>query len=65
VDRGDAGGDEHDAGEKLGAIVVYERALVPRNADAAVEAGRDFARCYGDDAPHSLVRLLTGQAQPP
>lgn len=44
------------------ALTDYERALFPRSADAATEAARDFALCFGDDAPRSLIDLLTGHA---
>lgn len=42
------------------AVTAYEQALFPRSAAAATEAARDFALCFGDDAPHSLIDLLTG-----
>jgi 2-polyprenyl-6-methoxyphenol hydroxylase-like FAD-dependent oxidoreductase len=44
------------------ALAAYEQALFPRSAEAATEAARDFALCFGDDAPHSLIDLLTGHA---
>jgi 2-polyprenyl-6-methoxyphenol hydroxylase-like FAD-dependent oxidoreductase len=46
------------------ALADYERALFPRAGKAATEAARDFELCFGDDAPHSLIGLLTGQQQP-
>ncbi|HVV09437.1 NAD(P)/FAD-dependent oxidoreductase [Amycolatopsis sp.] len=45
------------------ALAEYEQALFPRSTDAAAEAARDFELCFGENAPHSLIRLLTGQEQ--
>jgi 2-polyprenyl-6-methoxyphenol hydroxylase-like FAD-dependent oxidoreductase len=45
------------------ALTAYEQALFGRSADAAAEAARDFEVCFGDDTPHSLIDLLTGQQQ--
>jgi 2-polyprenyl-6-methoxyphenol hydroxylase-like FAD-dependent oxidoreductase len=42
------------------ALAEYERELFVRSAEAAVEAARDFDMCFGADAPHSLITLLTG-----
>jgi hypothetical protein len=47
------------------ALTEYEQALFPRSADAAIEATRDFDLCFGDDAPRSLINLLTGHDQTP
>ena len=44
------------------ALTDYEQALFPRSAEAAAEAARDFELCFGDDAPRSLIDLLTGHA---
>lgn len=46
------------------ALTEYEQALFPRSA-AAVEATRDFDLCFGDDAPRSLINLLTGARSGP
>jgi 2-polyprenyl-6-methoxyphenol hydroxylase-like FAD-dependent oxidoreductase len=46
------------------ALAEYERALFPRGLEAAVEAARDFELCFGDNAPHGLLDLLTGDQQP-
>ncbi|ODU03809.1 MAG: FAD-dependent oxidoreductase [Pseudonocardia sp. SCN 72-86] len=46
------------------ALAAYEKVLFPRIAAEAVEARRDFDLCFGENAPESLVRLLTGQEQP-
>jgi hypothetical protein len=51
-------------GDVEAALAAYEQALFPRSADAAEEAARDFDLCFGDDAPDSLVALLTGQVPP-
>jgi 2-polyprenyl-6-methoxyphenol hydroxylase-like FAD-dependent oxidoreductase len=45
------------------ALTAYEQALFVRSAEAATEAARDFEVCFGDDTPHSLIDLLTGQQQ--
>ncbi|WP_028936199.1 FAD-dependent oxidoreductase [Pseudonocardia spinosispora] len=50
-------------GDVEAALADYERALLPRSADAAAEAARDFDLCFGDSAPHSLIALLTGHDQ--
>jgi 2-polyprenyl-6-methoxyphenol hydroxylase-like FAD-dependent oxidoreductase len=47
------------------ALGGYEQALFARSTDAATEAARDFGLCFGDDTPHSLLALLTGQAPAP
>jgi 2-polyprenyl-6-methoxyphenol hydroxylase-like FAD-dependent oxidoreductase len=49
-------------GDVEAALTEYEQALFPRSAEAATEAARDFELCFGDETPHSLVRLLTGAA---
>ncbi|TDD62452.1 FAD-dependent oxidoreductase [Actinomadura rubrisoli] len=46
------------------ALTEYEQALFPRSTEAATEAARDFDLCFGDNTPHSLIALLTGNAQP-
>ena len=45
------------------ALTEYEQAMFARSADAATEAARDFELCFGDNAPHSLIDLLTGHQQ--
>jgi 2-polyprenyl-6-methoxyphenol hydroxylase-like FAD-dependent oxidoreductase len=47
------------------ALGDYEQALFARSTEEAAEAARDFALCFGEDTPHSLVALLTGQAPAP
>lgn len=37
------------------ALFAYERALFPRSASEAVEAGRILGICYGDNSPQSLL----------
>jgi 2-polyprenyl-6-methoxyphenol hydroxylase-like FAD-dependent oxidoreductase len=49
-------------GDVEAALGDYEQALFPRSADEAAEAARDFELCFGEKTPHSLLRLLTGQA---
>jgi 2-polyprenyl-6-methoxyphenol hydroxylase-like FAD-dependent oxidoreductase len=48
-------------GDIEAALAAYEAALFPRSAEAAAEALRDFELCFGDNAPYSLIALLTGQ----
>ena len=40
------------------ALAAYEAALFPRSAAAATGAADVFARCFGPDAPHSLVSMF-------
>jgi 2-polyprenyl-6-methoxyphenol hydroxylase-like FAD-dependent oxidoreductase len=42
------------------ALTEYEDALSPRSAEEAAGAHHVFDLCFGADAPHGLVRLLTG-----
>ena len=44
------------------ALTAYEQALFPRAAADATEAARDFDLCFGENAPRSLIDLLTGVA---
>ena len=44
------------------ALTAYEQDLFPRAAADATEAARDFELCFGQDAPWSLIDLLTGVA---
>jgi 2-polyprenyl-6-methoxyphenol hydroxylase-like FAD-dependent oxidoreductase len=45
----------------VAALAEYEQAMFPR---AAAEAGDDdiYKVMFGDDAPHSMVAMLTGAA---
>ncbi|WP_214319439.1 FAD-dependent oxidoreductase [Nonomuraea sediminis] len=45
------------------ALTEYEQALFPRSTAEAAEAARDFELCFGDNAPHGLLSLLTGHEQ--
>lgn len=47
-------------GDLEGALGAYERALFPRAATAADGARAIFDRCFGSDAPASLVNMFTG-----
>ncbi|MFB9837841.1 FAD-dependent oxidoreductase [Actinoallomurus acaciae] len=51
-------------GDVEAALTEYEQALFPRSAEAAAEAARDFELCFGDNAPRSLIDLLTGHERP-
>jgi 2-polyprenyl-6-methoxyphenol hydroxylase-like FAD-dependent oxidoreductase len=42
------------------ALTEYEQALFDRSLAEATEAARDFELCFGDNTPHSLIALLTG-----
>jgi hypothetical protein len=55
VDAHQAHSDDVEA-----ALTAYEQALFPRAAAAATEAARDFDLCFGENAPRSLIDLLTG-----
>lgn len=44
------------------ALTAYEQALFSRAAADATEAARDFDLCFGENAPRSLIDLLTGVA---
>jgi 2-polyprenyl-6-methoxyphenol hydroxylase-like FAD-dependent oxidoreductase len=43
------------------ALTEYEQALFPRSAEAAADDILDL--CLGENSPHSLLKLLTGQEQ--
>ena len=46
------------------ALTEYEQALFPRSTEEATEAARDFNICFGENAPQSLIDLLTGSEPP-
>lgn len=48
------------SGDLEAALSAYERALFPRAATAADGARDIFDRCFGPDAPASLVDMFTG-----
>ena len=50
-------------GDVEAALLGYEQALFPRNAETAAEAVRDFELCFGETAPHGLISLLSGSGQ--
>jgi 2-polyprenyl-6-methoxyphenol hydroxylase-like FAD-dependent oxidoreductase len=43
------------------ALTEYEQALFPRSAAEAADAGRLHELMFGDDAPHGLIDMFTGQ----
>ncbi|MEU1478227.1 NAD(P)/FAD-dependent oxidoreductase [Streptomyces sp. NPDC005760] len=45
------------------ALTEYERALFPRSAETANEGTELFALMFGDDAPHGLISVFTGERQ--
>ncbi|GAA5021655.1 FAD-dependent oxidoreductase [Streptomyces siamensis] len=46
------------------ALTAYEQALFPRSAAAAADGTDLHELLFGDHAPHSLVSMLAGHAQP-
>jgi len=44
------------------ALAEYEQALFPRSAAAAAQSLQIHERCFGDNAPHSLVEFFSGHA---
>ncbi|WP_259453203.1 FAD-dependent oxidoreductase [Streptomyces ginkgonis] len=47
-------------GDTEGALAAYERALFPRGAQYAAEAGAVLDLCFRPDAPHGLLAQLPG-----
>lgn len=47
-------------GDVEAALLAYETALFVRSATEAEDAEKLFQLCFGDEAPHSLVRFFTG-----
>ncbi|MFF4060579.1 FAD-dependent oxidoreductase [Streptomyces sp. NPDC001668] len=45
------------------ALTEYERALFPRSAETANEGTELFALMFGNDAPHGLISVFTGERQ--
>ncbi|MFJ1601814.1 FAD-dependent oxidoreductase [Streptomyces sp. NPDC088253] len=45
------------------ALTAYEEALFPRSAAAATEAAQNHKLCFDDNAPHSLIDLITNHQQ--
>src|SRR5450830_92205 len=45
-------------GDVEAALLAYETALFLRSAQASEESARLFAMCFGDEAPHSLLRFF-------
>ncbi|WP_332879342.1 FAD-dependent oxidoreductase [Massilia sp. S19_KUP03_FR1] len=50
-------------GDLEAALAAYERALFPRAANAADGARDIFDRCFGPDAPRSLIEMFTGAGE--
>ncbi|MGX1515794.1 FAD-dependent oxidoreductase [Streptomyces collinus] len=48
-------------GDTEAALAVYERDLFARGAAEAVEASRLHELMFGDDTPHGLIRMFTGE----
>jgi 2-polyprenyl-6-methoxyphenol hydroxylase-like FAD-dependent oxidoreductase len=51
-------------GDTEAALAGYEQALFPRGAEFAAESDRNHRLMFDDNAPGSLLRLLTGQEPP-
>jgi hypothetical protein len=45
------------------ALADYEQALFPRGAAGAAEGTGLYEIMFGEDAPHSMIRLFTGAEQ--
>ncbi|MDH6569687.1 2-polyprenyl-6-methoxyphenol hydroxylase-like FAD-dependent oxidoreductase [Streptomyces sp. SAI-117] len=43
------------------ALTQHEHAMFPRSAETATEGTELFALMFGDDAPHGLIRVFTGE----
>ena len=52
-------------GDVEAALAAYEQALFPRGAEAATEGARLYELMFGDDTPHGLLAMFTGQAPAP
>lgn len=52
-------------GDVEAALAGYEEALFVRGAEAATDGAELYDVLFGDDAPHSLIRMFTGAGQAP
>ncbi|WP_327268660.1 FAD-dependent monooxygenase [Streptomyces sp. NBC_01218] len=52
-------------GDTEAALAAYERELFPRSAAEAVDAAELHGTMFGEDTPHGLLRMFTGQAPTP
>jgi 2-polyprenyl-6-methoxyphenol hydroxylase-like FAD-dependent oxidoreductase len=52
-------------GDVEAALTVYEQALFVRGAAAATDGAELYDVMFGDDAPHSMIRMFTGAGQAP
>ncbi|WP_020121701.1 NAD(P)/FAD-dependent oxidoreductase [Streptomyces canus] len=43
------------------ALTEYERAMFPRSAETATEGTEVYALMFGDDTPHGLISMFTGE----
>ncbi|RZI97947.1 MAG: FAD-dependent monooxygenase [Brevundimonas sp.] len=49
-------------GDLEAALAEYEEPMFVRGANEAVESANLLQLCFGDDAPHGLIRFFTGSA---
>ncbi|MEU0949334.1 FAD-dependent monooxygenase [Streptomyces canus] len=45
------------------ALAAYEQAMFPRSAETASEGTELYALMFGDDTPHGLISMFTGEGQ--
>ncbi|WP_371790255.1 FAD-dependent monooxygenase [Streptomyces sp. NBC_01471] len=46
------------------ALTAYEQAMFPRSTEAATDGTQLHELLFGDDTPHSLINMFTGQDRP-
>ncbi|MFF7280504.1 FAD-dependent monooxygenase [Streptomyces griseorubiginosus] len=46
------------------ALTAYEQPMFPRSAETAAEGTELYAVMFGEDTPHGLIEMFTGESQP-
>jgi 2-polyprenyl-6-methoxyphenol hydroxylase-like FAD-dependent oxidoreductase len=46
------------------ALTAYEQPMFPRSAETAAEGTELYAVMFGEDTPHGLISMFTGESQP-
>ncbi|WP_449353622.1 FAD-dependent oxidoreductase [Streptomyces shaanxiensis] len=46
------------------ALATYEQPMFPRSAETATEGTELYAVMFGEDTPHGLIEMFTGESQP-
>ena len=46
------------------ALATYEQPMFPRSAETATEGTELYAVMFGEDTPHGLISMFTGESQP-